>query len=324
MRKGAVTMSRHYTIGEVAKLTSVPVKTIRHYADSGILPPAKRTAANYRLFDQRSVWQLELIRTLRHLDFSLDEIKEILAGRLEIPTAIDLQITAIDQEIEHLSTVRDLLRQARESLGDEDQQLDLLRRIGQAVTMSQEQRGRELVSGFAAMMSEEPLPETWTDHLLQSARQHLPEHPTPEQAAAWAELLALLEDEQFLTATREHGAGFWQMTSQSNFDAEQWNAKMAEINDRGLAAYHAGASPESDEVREIALDYAQLFAGTQGQDLDDEFLTSFAEMASGFIDERSRRIWDLMERSGWQDAAETLRSHDLLVEGLREVAGKRG
>lgn len=317
-------MSRHYTIGEVAKLTGVPVKTIRHYADSGILPPVKRTATKYRLFDRRGIWQLELIRTLRHLDFSLQEIKQILAGDVDVPTAIDLQMSALETEIEHLAAIRDLLRQARESLGDEDRQLDLLRRIGQAVTMSQEQRGRELVSGFASMMSEDPMPDSWTDHLVESARQHLPEHPTPEQAAAWAELLAVLEDEEFVTSTREHGAGFWEMTSQPGFDQEQWNARMAEINDRGLAAYRAGASPESDDVREIALDYARLFAGAQGQDLDDEFLTSFAEMASGFIDERSRRIWDLLERSGWQDAAGTVRSHDLLIEGLLEVAGKRG
>lgn len=324
MRKESVLMSRHYTIGEVAKLTGVPVKTIRHYADAGILPPVKRTATNYRLFDQRSIWQLELIRTLRHLDFSLGEIEQILAGNVDVPTAIELQVAALDREIAHLSTVRDLLEQARGSLGDEDRQLDLLRRIGQAVTMSQEERGRELVSGFAAMLSEEPLPDSWTGPFIENARQHLPERPTPEQATAWAELLAMLEDEQVTAAMQEGTSGYWEMTSQPDFDQQQWHAKMAEINERGLAAYRVGASSDSDEVRQIALDYARLFAGAMGHDLDDEFLTSFAEMASGFIDERSRRIWDLMERAGWQDAAETVRSHDLIIDGLREAAGMRG
>jgi DNA-binding transcriptional MerR regulator len=42
---------RLHTIGEVAKLTGAPVKTIRYYSDIGLLPPAKVSDSRYRLYE---------------------------------------------------------------------------------------------------------------------------------------------------------------------------------------------------------------------------------------------------------------------------------
>ena len=39
-------------IGEVAKISRCPAVTIRYYEKIGLLPNAKRTAANYRIYDQ--------------------------------------------------------------------------------------------------------------------------------------------------------------------------------------------------------------------------------------------------------------------------------
>ena len=40
-----------YVIGEIARRTGLPVRTIRFYADEGIVPPAAQSRAGYRLFD---------------------------------------------------------------------------------------------------------------------------------------------------------------------------------------------------------------------------------------------------------------------------------
>jgi DNA-binding transcriptional MerR regulator len=40
---------RLHTIGEVAKLTGAPVKSIRYYSDIGLLPPAEVSDSRYRL-----------------------------------------------------------------------------------------------------------------------------------------------------------------------------------------------------------------------------------------------------------------------------------
>lgn len=67
-----------YTAGELAKLTGVSYKTIRHYQKIGLLEPDGYTEGGYRLFHKESVETLQRIIMLKYLNFSLEEIKEIL------------------------------------------------------------------------------------------------------------------------------------------------------------------------------------------------------------------------------------------------------
>ncbi|WFE49648.1 MerR family transcriptional regulator [Micromonospora sp. WMMD1155] len=69
--------TRH-TIGDLARRTGLSVKTIRYYADSGIVPPTGRSPAGYRLFDAEAVARLELVRTLRDLGVDLAAIRRVV------------------------------------------------------------------------------------------------------------------------------------------------------------------------------------------------------------------------------------------------------
>ena len=53
------------TIGELARSVGVPVRTIRFWSDSGLVPQASRTDGDRRLYDPACVAQLELVMTLR-------------------------------------------------------------------------------------------------------------------------------------------------------------------------------------------------------------------------------------------------------------------
>ena len=55
------------TIGALARLTGIPVKTIRHWSDQDLLPPAARTPAGYRLYGPDAPARLEIVRSLREL-----------------------------------------------------------------------------------------------------------------------------------------------------------------------------------------------------------------------------------------------------------------
>lgn len=68
-------------IGEVARRTGLPVKTIRYYCDEGLLQPKARSAAGYRLFDQENLAELTIIRALRAMDVSIPELAKILEVR---------------------------------------------------------------------------------------------------------------------------------------------------------------------------------------------------------------------------------------------------
>jgi DNA-binding transcriptional MerR regulator len=72
-------VNREYTVGEVARLASVTVRTLHHYDEIGLLSPSLRTAAGYRQYSEADLEVLHRILGYRELGFSLDQIADILA-----------------------------------------------------------------------------------------------------------------------------------------------------------------------------------------------------------------------------------------------------
>jgi hypothetical protein len=60
-----------YPIGDLARRTGLAVRTIRFYSDCGIVAPAGRSPAGYRLYGVDAVARLDLVRTLRDLGVDL-------------------------------------------------------------------------------------------------------------------------------------------------------------------------------------------------------------------------------------------------------------
>ena len=71
-------MNPRLTIGQLAKLTSVPPKTIRYYEELGVLPPPERSESRYRLYSDIDVRRVELVRRARALDMGLAEVRELV------------------------------------------------------------------------------------------------------------------------------------------------------------------------------------------------------------------------------------------------------
>lgn len=66
-----------YKIGELSKLSSIPVKTLRFYDSEGILPPDKiDDFTGYRYYSASKLSDCYRILTLKELGFSLAEIKK--------------------------------------------------------------------------------------------------------------------------------------------------------------------------------------------------------------------------------------------------------
>jgi DNA-binding transcriptional MerR regulator len=78
---------RQVQIGEVAERTGLSINTIRHYDQTELVTPSARSAGGFRLYTERDVERLLLIRRMKPLGFSLEQVGELLAAtdRLEQP-----------------------------------------------------------------------------------------------------------------------------------------------------------------------------------------------------------------------------------------------
>ena len=70
--------AKDYTVGAVAGLTGVSVRTLHHYDQTGLLQPGGRTAAGYRLYSPQDLQRLQRVLFYRELGFGLDTIAVII------------------------------------------------------------------------------------------------------------------------------------------------------------------------------------------------------------------------------------------------------
>ncbi|MGW0785247.1 MerR family transcriptional regulator [Streptomyces sp. NPDC002913] len=70
--------SQHMQIGEVARRTELSLRTIRHYEESGLVVPSARSRGGFRLYTEGDVARLMVIRRMKPLGFTLDEMRDLL------------------------------------------------------------------------------------------------------------------------------------------------------------------------------------------------------------------------------------------------------
>lgn len=66
------------TVKEISDLTGISVRALHYYDEIGLLKPTAKSAAGYRLYDDKSLEILQQILFFRELDFPLKEIKDML------------------------------------------------------------------------------------------------------------------------------------------------------------------------------------------------------------------------------------------------------
>lgn len=105
------------TVGELAERTGLTVRTLHHYDEIGILSPAGRTAAGYRIYGTAEVERLHRIVSLRQLGFSLDEIAECLERpEYAFPRVLRLQLERLDRRVEEMERLREKLQRLVDAL----------------------------------------------------------------------------------------------------------------------------------------------------------------------------------------------------------------
>ena len=100
-------------IGTAARHSGVPAKTIRYYESVGLIQPADRTAAGYRVYGREDVETLRFVQRARSLGFSVEEVGSLLTlwrdrsrSSAEVKALARHRVADIDRKIAELTEMR--------------------------------------------------------------------------------------------------------------------------------------------------------------------------------------------------------------------------
>jgi MerR family transcriptional regulator, copper efflux regulator len=103
-------------IGEVAERGGVNLQTIRYYEREKLLPEPPRLASGYRVYPDQTVRRVRFIKRAQEIGFTLAEIRELLAIRIdssrdsaEVRALANAKITDIEEKIQTLHRMKDAL-----------------------------------------------------------------------------------------------------------------------------------------------------------------------------------------------------------------------
>ena len=104
------------TIGKVAKRGGVNLQTIRYYEREKLLPAPPRLASGYRIYTDQTVRRIRFIKRAQEIGFTLAEIRELLAIRIDaerdssdVRTLAQAKIADIEEKIQTLNRMKEAL-----------------------------------------------------------------------------------------------------------------------------------------------------------------------------------------------------------------------
>ncbi|WP_406004967.1 MerR family transcriptional regulator [Streptomyces sp. NBC_00637] len=93
---------KHMQIGEVAARTELSLRTIRHYEDTGLVVPSARSQGGFRLYTDSDVARLMIVRRMKPLDFTLDQMRELLGATDRLDSGEELSADEREELLERL------------------------------------------------------------------------------------------------------------------------------------------------------------------------------------------------------------------------------
>jgi len=104
------------TIGKVARLAEVGVEAIRFYQREGLIEEPSRRESGYRQYPKETIQRLRFIKRAKDLGFTLREIKELLALRLDPETTFGDVRRRAEAKIDGIKEKIRLLQKMQEAL----------------------------------------------------------------------------------------------------------------------------------------------------------------------------------------------------------------
>lgn len=304
-----------FPIGELARRTGLTVKTVRFWSDEGLVPPASRTSAGYRLFGQEALARLALVRTLRDLGVDLRTVRSVLAREVTVAEVAAAHADALDAQIRMLRLHRTVLRAVADR-GATPREMEIMNKLAQ---MTGEERRRLVVNFLDDVFAD--VEEGSVETRMRQTLPELPDDPAPDQIEAWVELAELIQDPDFKARAREmsiKGAAGRESGEYAEPDerAQQASQLVAEKAGQALAD---GVDPASAAAGPIVDELAAAFVDDGADPASAACRTALADQLATFCDRRVERYWQLLAVvNGWGcSIPTTVPSYEWFIEGLR-------
>ena len=270
-------------IGQLSKRTKLSVRTLRFYADSGLLPVARRTPAGYRDFDDEAVARARLVRSLRDLGVGLDDIMRVLNAEASLKEVASEHARALDAQISVLRFQQAALRIFIQT--NEPKEFELMSDLA---TLSADERRRIVDDYLDAVFGDEPHSVA---EKLRMGTPDLPDDPTTDQVAAWVELVHLMRDPDFIQSSRRMAQRA--LAEGPEPDVAQFEVGKA-VGRLAGPAFRTDVDPSSPE----ALDIVHQIEALSLAPSDDR--ANVADRIEAFTDRRVGRYWTLVGViNGW-------------------------
>jgi DNA-binding transcriptional MerR regulator len=143
---------------EVARMSGVTSRTLRHYDEIGLLPPAGLAGNGYRYYEQDQLLRLQQILLLRELDLGLNEIATIVNQQRD-------PVTALRGHYQRLLRERDRLEVVARTVA---RTIDELEHQEGAPGMTKINRPENLFEGFDPSQYDDEARERWPQQWEQS------------------------------------------------------------------------------------------------------------------------------------------------------------
>lgn len=310
-----------HTIGALSRRSGVPVKTIRHYSDFGVLPPSGVSEAGYRLYSEADRSRLEMIRTFRAAGFGLPTIKRLFSREVRPPEAVKLQLEAVDLQLRTLERQRALLEAAREN-GGEDAALGYPDRARALAMLTARERRAFLEEHFERGLEGIPVDPEVKEWFRRMMVEDLPEDLTDVQLKAWVELSNLASDDGFIQKLREQTEPFWEAAGGSLDQAEFSKATNRALRE-AAEAVREGRPPTGEREQRVVEGLIDANARALNRIGDPDFEGWLLRHYDETSDPRMERYWHLVSTlKKIEYDPSVAEAHRWLVEGLRWRVGR--
>lgn len=302
------------SIGELSRLSGVSVKTIRHYSDTGVLPPSDVTGAGYRLYSEADRSRLELIRALRAAGFGLPTIRNLVEGRGDPSEAMKLQLEAVDLQLRTLRRRRKLLDSA---LGGEDASPSYPERTRALGLLDARERQAFLAEHLERGLEGAPVDPDAKAWFWRAIVSGMPDDLDEEQLAAWTELARLASDDGFVEALRGQTKPVWD-EAEGGFDPSGWSGAMTAAFEEGVRAVREGRRPTGEREQLAIAEWVEASARAVGRQDDPRYAGWILSHLERTYDPRMERYWGLMATlKRWEYDPAIMEAYRWLIEGLR-------